>query len=75
MDASRPRPSRPKCRTISRTARTLVFEERTSVDDLVVGRRNSDAEEVSSCARLGLPLLPSSVFGCRTFRMDSMCLF
>jgi len=48
MDITRLRLSRPKTRGLAHNAaRALVFEERIFADDSMVGRKNSEAEEVS----------------------------
>ena len=55
MDTGRSRPSRARCRSVSQTARVLVFDEPSGADESMSSRRFSDSEEPKPVQHMEVP--------------------
>ncbi|KAK6641086.1 hypothetical protein RUM44_012787 [Polyplax serrata] len=55
MDTGRNRPSRTRCRSVSQTARVLVFDEPTGLEESMSSRRFSDSEEPKPVQHMEVP--------------------
>lgn len=57
MDKGRNRPSRTRCRSVSQTARVLVFDEPSTLEENMASKRYSDPEESKPVQPIEIPNL------------------